>query len=149
MSILRGIKSFFFYFKTNLIFRFTGACLEHPHYYIVTEYCPKGSLEDILENEKIELDNMFKISLLHDLVKGMHFLHNSEIRSHGRLKSSNCVVDSRFVLKVSLASFFSGGKGFSFRSPTLDFTLSTRWKRRITSRSLASMPITRVRRSDM
>ncbi|PAV90190.1 hypothetical protein WR25_17240 isoform B [Diploscapter pachys] len=83
------------------ITRFTGACLEHPHYYIVTEYCPKGSLEDILENEKIELDNMFKISLLHDLVKGMHFLHNSEIRSHGRLKSSNCVVDSRFVLKIT------------------------------------------------
>lgn len=31
----------------------------------------------------------------------MHYLHNSEIRSHGNLKSSNCVVDSRFVLKVA------------------------------------------------
>lgn len=31
----------------------------------------------------------------------MYFLHNSEIRTHGRLKSSNCVVDSRFVLKVT------------------------------------------------
>ncbi|CAI4225854.1 unnamed protein product [Auanema sp. JU1783] len=83
------------------ITRFTGACLDSPHYCIVTEYCPKGSLEDILENEKIELDQMMRYSLLHDLVKGMYFLHNSEIRSHGRLKSSNCVVDSRFVLKVT------------------------------------------------
>lgn len=31
----------------------------------------------------------------------MYFLHNSEIRYHGRLKTSNCVVDSRFVLKVT------------------------------------------------
>jgi atrial natriuretic peptide receptor A len=31
----------------------------------------------------------------------MHYLHGSEIRSHGNLKSSNCVVDSRFVLKVT------------------------------------------------
>ncbi|KAH9369109.1 hypothetical protein HPB48_012788 [Haemaphysalis longicornis] len=44
---------------------------------------------------------MFRYSLMHDLVKGMAYLHNSEIHSHGNLKSSNCVVDSRFVLKVT------------------------------------------------
>lgn len=31
----------------------------------------------------------------------MHYLHGSDIRSHGALKSSNCVVDSRFVLKIT------------------------------------------------
>lgn len=31
----------------------------------------------------------------------MLFLHNSVILSHGKLKSSNCVVDNRFVLKVT------------------------------------------------
>ena len=31
----------------------------------------------------------------------MAFIHSSEIRIHGNLKSSNCVVDSRFVLKVT------------------------------------------------
>lgn len=31
----------------------------------------------------------------------MSFLHSSEIRSHGSLKSFNCVVDSRFVLKIA------------------------------------------------
>ncbi|VDK51708.1 unnamed protein product [Anisakis simplex] len=83
------------------ITRFTGACVDCPHYCLVQEYCPKGSLEDILENEKLELDRMMKCSLLHDLVKGMYFLHNSYVGSHGKLKSSNCVVDSRFVLKVT------------------------------------------------
>ncbi|XP_010288046.1 PREDICTED: atrial natriuretic peptide receptor 1-like, partial [Phaethon lepturus] len=56
---------------------------------------------DILENESITLDWMFRYSLTHDIVKGMQFLHNGVIVSHGNLKSSNCVVDSRFVLKIT------------------------------------------------
>jgi serine/threonine protein kinase len=31
----------------------------------------------------------------------MAYLHSSDIKSHGKLKSSNCVVDSRFVLKIT------------------------------------------------
>lgn len=31
----------------------------------------------------------------------MLFLHNGSICSHGNLKSSNCVVDGRFVLKIT------------------------------------------------
>lgn len=31
----------------------------------------------------------------------MQYLHNTSVHSHGRLKSSNCVVDSRFVLKIT------------------------------------------------
>ncbi len=31
----------------------------------------------------------------------MHFLHSSEIKLHGNLKSSNCVVDGRFVVKLT------------------------------------------------
>lgn len=81
--------------------RFYGACVDPPHCCLLTEYCPKGSLQDILENEQIKLDWMFRLSLMHDIVRGMQFLHSSDIRSHGNLKSSNCVVDSRFVLKIT------------------------------------------------
>uniref|UniRef100_A0A673K9U8 Guanylate cyclase n=1 Tax=Sinocyclocheilus rhinocerous TaxID=307959 RepID=A0A673K9U8_9TELE len=80
---------------------FIGACIDPPNVCIVTEYCPRGSLQDILENESITLDWMFKYSLVSDIVKGMAFLHNSVIVSHGNLKSSNCVVDNRFVLKIT------------------------------------------------
>lgn len=31
----------------------------------------------------------------------MAFLHNSEIISHGNLKSSNCLIDSHWVLKIT------------------------------------------------
>lgn len=34
-------------------------------------------------------------------VKGMYFLHGSDLEIHGRLKSPNCVVDSRFTLKLT------------------------------------------------
>ncbi|CAK1594039.1 unnamed protein product [Parnassius mnemosyne] len=81
--------------------RFYGACVDPPHCCLLTEYCPKGSLQDILENDTIKLDWMFKVSLMHDIVRGMHYLHGSDIKSHGALKSSNCVVDSRFVLKIT------------------------------------------------
>ncbi|XP_021232313.1 atrial natriuretic peptide receptor 1 [Numida meleagris] len=81
--------------------RFIGACTDPPNICILTEYCPRGSLQDILENESITLDWMFRYSLTLDIVKGMQFLHNGAIMSHGNLKSSNCVVDSRFVLKIT------------------------------------------------
>uniref|UniRef100_A0A3P8T8Y2 Guanylate cyclase n=1 Tax=Amphiprion percula TaxID=161767 RepID=A0A3P8T8Y2_AMPPE len=67
---------------------------------IVTEFCSRGSLEDLLLNEDVKLDWMFKSSLLLDLIKGMKYLHHREV-SHTRLKSRNCVVDGRFVLKVT------------------------------------------------
>ncbi|KAK0174218.1 hypothetical protein PV328_007327 [Microctonus aethiopoides] len=81
--------------------RFYGACVDPPHCCFLTEYCPKGSLQDILENDQIKLDRVFRGSLIHDIVRGMAYLHASEMKSHGNLKSSNCVVDSRFVLKIA------------------------------------------------
>ncbi|XP_036966905.1 retinal guanylyl cyclase 2 [Acanthopagrus latus] len=67
---------------------------------IVTEFCSRGSLEDLLVNDDVKLDWMFKSSLLLDLIKGMKYLHHRGV-SHSRLKSRNCVVDGRFVLKVT------------------------------------------------
>uniref|UniRef100_A0A8C0GVM1 guanylate cyclase n=1 Tax=Chelonoidis abingdonii TaxID=106734 RepID=A0A8C0GVM1_CHEAB len=67
---------------------------------IVSEHCSRGSLEDLIRNEDMKLDWMFKSSLLIDLIKGMKYLHHRDV-VHGRLKSRNCVVDGRFVLKVT------------------------------------------------
>ncbi|XP_071788472.1 atrial natriuretic peptide receptor 1-like [Asterias amurensis] len=86
------------------VVRFVGICTDGPDDFrrmIVTEYCPKGSLQDILENDALKLDVDFKSSMLIDVIKGLSFLHNSELELHGRLRSSNCVVDSRFVVKLT------------------------------------------------
>ncbi|PNF22648.1 hypothetical protein B7P43_G07108 [Cryptotermes secundus] len=80
---------------------FIGACTDPPNICVVTEYCPRGSLKDILENEDVKLDNMFIASLVGDIIRGMTYLHDSPVRVHGNLKTSNCLVDSRWVVKLA------------------------------------------------
>ncbi|XP_007942661.1 heat-stable enterotoxin receptor [Orycteropus afer afer] len=72
----------------------------------VVEYCERGSLREVL-NDTISypdgtfMDWEFKISVLYDIAKGMSYLHSSKTEVHGRLKSTNCVVDSRMVVKIT------------------------------------------------
>jgi guanylate cyclase, other len=51
------------------IFSFIGACVEPMRILLVTDYCAKGSLYDIIENEDIKLDELFIASLVHDLIR--------------------------------------------------------------------------------
>ena len=44
---------------------------------------------------------MFIASLVIDLLNGMIYLHESPIGYHSNLKAANCLVDSRWVLKIS------------------------------------------------
>ncbi|XP_055754718.1 guanylyl cyclase C-like [Salvelinus fontinalis] len=72
----------------------------------VFEYCERGSLRYVLNDtisypEKTFMDLEFKISVMYDIAKGMSYLHSSNIEVHGRLKSSNCVVDNRMVVKIT------------------------------------------------
>uniref|UniRef100_A0A8D3C4N3 Guanylate cyclase n=1 Tax=Scophthalmus maximus TaxID=52904 RepID=A0A8D3C4N3_SCOMX len=72
----------------------------------VFELCQRGSLRYIL-NDRISypdesfMDMEFKISVMYDIAKGMSYLHSSNIEMHGRLKSTNCVVDNRMVVKIT------------------------------------------------
>lgn len=49
---------------------------------IVTEFCSRGSLEDLLQNDDVKLDWMFKSSLLLDMIKvSMHIKKEVEINT--------------------------------------------------------------------
>ena len=80
---------------------FIGACVDTNCIMLITDFCAKGALHDILEHPDIKLDMMFVASLIHDLVKGMMFLQSSDIVAHGNLRSSNCVVTSRWTLQIT------------------------------------------------
>lgn len=67
----------------------------------VNEFCPKGSLREFFQNESMVIDWTFKFSIMNDIMAGLAYLHSCEIGYHGRLKTSNCLVSSRFVVKLS------------------------------------------------
>ena len=58
-------------------------------------------LQDILSDDRVRLDLMFKMALSTDLVKGLMYIHRSAIEYHGNLTSSNCLVDDHWTLKLS------------------------------------------------
>ncbi|KAJ7376461.1 hypothetical protein OS493_034449 [Desmophyllum pertusum] len=110
-SILMELKEVYDLQHPN-INRFIGACVDSPNIWILTQYCNKGSLQDVLNNEKMKLDWMFKMSFASDVARGMSFLHKSSIGCHGDLESSKCVIDSRWVCKITDVGLekFKGGQ---------------------------------------
>ncbi|KAK9692711.1 Protein tyrosine and serine/threonine kinase [Popillia japonica] len=78
-----------------------GCLAEPPRAALVSEWCARGSLQDVLQQDDIKLDWSFRLSLLTDLVRGMKYLHSTPIRVHGYLTSRNSVIDARWVLKVT------------------------------------------------
>ncbi len=46
---------------------FVGATVDNGNVCVVTKMCAKGSLDDILQNDDIQLDLMFKISFAMDI----------------------------------------------------------------------------------
>ncbi|XP_051869123.1 atrial natriuretic peptide receptor 2-like [Pristis pectinata] len=80
--------------------KFIGGSVEVPNVTIVTEYCPKGSLSDVLFNDDIPLNWGFRLSFATDVARGVAYLHQHKVY-HGRLQSTNCVIDDRWVCKIA------------------------------------------------
>ncbi|KAL5268664.1 hypothetical protein ACHWQZ_G002498 [Mnemiopsis leidyi] len=78
-----------------------GACPEPGNIMIVSGVMGKGTLQDILSDEKITLDDMFKSSMIGDAAKALEYIHKSVLQYHGNLSSNSLGVDSHWVLKIS------------------------------------------------
>ncbi|XP_076096388.1 atrial natriuretic peptide receptor 1-like [Mytilus galloprovincialis] len=81
--------------------KFIGLHTKQQDIMIISEYCSRGDLQTLLLNDSIDLDKDLKMALIIDLIEGMAYLHNSSIYVHGDLTSDACVIDSRFVLKIT------------------------------------------------
>ncbi|KAM5132688.1 guanylate cyclase 2G-like [Mantella aurantiaca] len=102
----------------NLITLF-GVCIVSPNVCILTQYCKKGSLKDVLQNNDIELDWVFKLSFAYDIVNGMGFLHKSPLISHGNLRPTTCLVDSRMQVKLCGFALWEFKHGTTHRDITV------------------------------
>ncbi|XP_041357474.1 atrial natriuretic peptide receptor 1-like [Gigantopelta aegis] len=80
--------------------RFIGGCIELPNICIISEYCPKGSINDVLLNDDVNLNWSFRFSFASDIARGLGYLHQHKI-VHGRVRSNNCVVDDRWTVKIT------------------------------------------------
>ncbi|GMT14875.1 hypothetical protein PFISCL1PPCAC_6172, partial [Pristionchus fissidentatus] len=83
----------------NLI-RFRGLIAESSSIFVVSELASRGSIKDILDNG-FPLQNIFLNQISIDICTGLDYLHSNEIGCHGRLKSSNCLIDARWMVKLS------------------------------------------------
>ena len=93
---------------------FIGAITEPSNLAIITEFCAKGSLADILIDDNIPLTFAQRVRIALDAARGMHYLHTSNpVILHRDLKSDNLLVTSDFTIKVAdfgLTRFLSEGK---------------------------------------
>eukprot|EP01135_Chromosphaera_perkinsii_P001698 Nk52_evm75s208 gene=Nk52_evmTU75s208 len=73
----------------------------HGHIFVLEGCCEKGSLHGMILNPKMSLDTMFIYSIAIDIAKGIQYLQKSDLCFHGNLKSSNCLLDSRWTCRLS------------------------------------------------
>ncbi|KAK4277346.1 hypothetical protein QN277_015359 [Acacia crassicarpa] len=80
---------------------FMGAITRPPHFSILTEFLPRGSLYRLLHRPNFELDEKRRLRMALDVAKGMNYLHTSHPPIvHRDLKSPNLLVDKHWVVKV-------------------------------------------------
>uniref|UniRef100_A0A672J185 Protein kinase domain-containing protein n=1 Tax=Salarias fasciatus TaxID=181472 RepID=A0A672J185_SALFA len=93
-------------FESPNILQIYGICIKNeqspnPEFLIVMEYCEKGSLRQVLDNER-DLPWTRKAQMCLDAARGLYRLHHTEKKSkvHGCLTSSNFLVDVGYRVKL-------------------------------------------------
>ena len=77
-----------------------GVCLEQGNYSMVMEYCPKGSLYNVLHKVETLSWNPHRFQMAIGTGKGLAYLHNHYI-IHGNLNSSNVLLDNEYRPKIT------------------------------------------------
>lgn len=89
---------------------FIGACTEPPNICIITEYCSRGSLKDVLENEDVKLDNMFLASMVADIIRVSVEIQRKPIDANCQL---NALLTDILLQSIVRASFTSMTRRFA------------------------------------
>lgn len=96
---------------------FIGAVTEPSNLSIITEFCSRGSLADMLLDPQVEITYPRKVQALLDAAYGMLYLHQSNPTIlHRDLKSDNLLVSADWTVKVAdfgLTRFMSTGKAMT------------------------------------
>ncbi|WIA11994.1 hypothetical protein OEZ85_012075 [Tetradesmus obliquus] len=84
------------------VVNFIGACHKPGQRCLVTEYCARGSLDQVLHKSGLALDLLKRVEFAMDVARGMACLHAQRpIIIHRDLKTANLLVSARFEVKVA------------------------------------------------
>ncbi|XP_059609188.1 mitogen-activated protein kinase kinase kinase 13-A isoform X2 [Phlebotomus argentipes] len=81
------------------IIKFKGVCTSAPAYCIIMEFCPYGTLQNILKDEEV-VPPARLVSWAKQIALGMQYLHSHKI-IHRDLKSPNILIGDNEVVKIS------------------------------------------------
>uniref|UniRef100_A0A915Q3H3 Guanylate cyclase n=1 Tax=Setaria digitata TaxID=48799 RepID=A0A915Q3H3_9BILA len=96
--------------------QFVGICFDkQTEFYAIWNHCFRGTLADLMalntnpngnlrvsENDSgLAFEENFKCAFVRDIIRGLEFLHASTVGFHGSLTPSQCLIDSRWILKLS------------------------------------------------
>ncbi|XP_060535359.1 mitogen-activated protein kinase kinase kinase 13 isoform X2 [Cylas formicarius] len=82
------------------IVKFKGVCTQEPCFCIVMEFCPYGSLFNLLKNQKNVVTINRVVTWAKQIASGMHYLHMHKI-IHRDLKSPNVLIGEEEIIKIS------------------------------------------------
>jgi len=68
--------------------------------FIISDYCSRGSLSEVLHDKKLKLRKELNISLSLNIAQGMAYLHNHNF-THGNLRTSCCLVNQYWTVKIA------------------------------------------------
>ena len=80
---------------------YLGCCTKEPNVCIVTEWCEKGSVFDLIHKKNVVLSTKRMIQIALDAAQGMNYLHNQEKKIiHRDLKADNLFCSKNWQIKV-------------------------------------------------
>ncbi|CAB3405731.1 unnamed protein product [Caenorhabditis bovis] len=68
---------------------------------VLWKFCSRGTVQDIIYNMNVVLDEKFHAAFVRDITLGLEYLHASPIGYHGSLTPWACLIDRNWMVKLS------------------------------------------------
>ncbi|KAI3385577.1 hypothetical protein SNEBB_008554 [Seison nebaliae] len=80
----------------------------------------RGNLNSFLDGNRNGLNDRLRLSIAHDILRGLNYLHSSNIKFHGYLNTWNVIISDNLIAKLT---------GFSFKTSRTHDHVELEWDR--------------------
>lgn len=68
---------------------------------VVWKFCSRGTVQDLIYNKTMVLDEKFHAAFIRDITIGLEYLHLSPIGYHGSLSPWSCMIDRNWSVRLT------------------------------------------------